>query len=120
MNTLPKYVVFGSLAEAEWSPTTVLPGDPVVTVAQLSRRPGRELQIHGSSWFGAALLAVGLVDTVRPPSRPRYCGRVGGCSSAAGLRLTRHEATPLGLLLLEYETTGPAPLAEFDGVAQFA
>ncbi|HZX03296.1 hypothetical protein [Kribbella sp.] len=38
---------------------------------------------------------------------------------AAGLRLTRHEATPSGLLLLEYETVGAAPVGEYEGVSAF-
>lgn len=124
MNTLPKYVVSSILTEGEWNPTTVLPGDPVVTVGELLRKPGRELQIHGSSRLGDALLAAGLVDTVRLAVAPTVLrtGRrlLAGAGPAAGLRLTRHEATPNGLLLLEYEVTGPAPLAEFDGVSQFA
>jgi hypothetical protein len=31
-----------------------------------------------------------------------------------------HEVTGNGLLLLEYEATGVAPVAEYDGVAAFA
>ncbi|MEU4433169.1 dihydrofolate reductase family protein [Nocardia rhamnosiphila] len=124
MNTLPKYVVSSSLTEGEWEPTTVLAGDPVATVGELLRRPGRELQIHGSSRLGDALLAAGLVHTVRLAVAPTVLrtGRrlLTGAGPATGLRLARHEATPSGLLLLEYEVTGPAPLAEFDGVSQFA
>ncbi|WP_063036392.1 dihydrofolate reductase family protein [Nocardia grenadensis] len=124
MNTLPKYVVSDTLSDAEWNPTIVLPGDPVATVAELLRRPGRELQIHGSSRLGDALLAAGLVDTVRLVVAPTVLrtGRrlLAGAGPATGLRLAGHEATPRGLLLLEYEVTGPAPLAEFDGVAQYA
>ncbi|MEV0161830.1 hypothetical protein [Nonomuraea fuscirosea] len=32
---------------------------------------------------------------------------------------TRHEATPNGLLLLEYETTGQAAQAAYEGVTAF-
>jgi hypothetical protein len=37
----------------------------------------------------------------------------------AGLRLVRHEATATGLLLLEYEGAGAAPVAEYEGVTAF-
>ncbi|MBF6351631.1 dihydrofolate reductase family protein [Nocardia flavorosea] len=123
MNALPKYVVSGTLATGIWAPTTVLPGDPVATVADLLRRPGRELQVHGSSRLGDTLLAAGLVETVRLAVAPTVLrsGRrlLAGAGPATALRLTRHEATDLGLLLLEYDVVGAAPLAEYDGVTQF-
>ncbi|GGL41662.1 hypothetical protein GCM10011588_65420 [Nocardia jinanensis] len=101
----------------------MLPGDPVVSVGELLRRPGRELQIHGSSYLGDALLAAGLVHTVRLTVAPTVLrtGRrlLAGTGPATGLQLSRHEVTDSGLLLLEYEVTGSAPLAEFDGLTQF-
>ncbi|MBJ8348357.1 dihydrofolate reductase family protein [Antrihabitans sp. YC2-6] len=123
MNGLPKYVVSNTLSEGSWNPTTVLAGDPVVSVAELKRKSGRELQIHGSSRLGNSLLSAGLVDTVRLVVAPTVLrtGRrlLTDAGPAIGLRLTRHESTGHGLLLLEYDVTGPAPLAEFDGVTQF-
>ena len=123
MNGLPKYVVSNTLSEGSWNPTTVLAGDPVVSVAELKRKSGRELQIHGSSRLGNSLLSAGLVDIVRLVVAPTVLrtGRrlLTDAGPAIGLRLTRHESTGQGMLLLEYDVTGPAPLAEFDGVTQF-
>ncbi|QKW51306.1 dihydrofolate reductase family protein [Streptomyces buecherae] len=123
MNTLPKYVVSNTLTEGTWQPTTVLRGDPARTVAELRARPGRELQIHGSARLGDALLAAGLVDTLRLVVAPTVLrtGRrlLTGPGTPSGLRLAHHEATPNGLLLLEYETTGQAPLGTYEGVAAF-
>ncbi|GAA3643392.1 dihydrofolate reductase family protein [Nonomuraea antimicrobica] len=124
MNALPKYVVSSTLTEGAWHPTTVLSGNPVRTVAELKERPGRELQIHGSARLGDTLLAAGLVDTVRLVVAPTVLrtGRrlLGVPGAASGLRLVRHEATPNGLLLLEYETTGPATQGVYEGVTAFA
>jgi dihydrofolate reductase len=124
MNALPKYVVTSTLSEGSWDPTTVLPGDPVQTVAALKSRPGRELQVHGSARLGAALLSAGLVDTLRLVVAPAVLGAgrrlVTHPSDSVGLRLARHEATATGLLLLEYETTGRAPLADYAGVTALA
>ncbi|RSN70840.1 dihydrofolate reductase family protein [Actinomadura sp. WAC 06369] len=121
MNSLPKYVVTGTLTEGSWHPTTVLGGDPVRTVAELKARPGRELQIHGSARLGDALLAAGLVDTLRLVVAPVVLrsGRrlVSGAGESSGLRLLRHEATPNGLLLLEYEVAGRARRGAYEGVA---
>ncbi|WP_217195432.1 dihydrofolate reductase family protein [Streptomyces buecherae] len=123
MNTLPKYVVSNTLTEGTWHPTTVLRGDPARAVAELRARPGRELQIHGSARLGDALLAAGLVDTLRLVVAPTVLrtGRrlLTGPGAPSGLRLAHHEATPNGLLLLEYETTGQAPLGTYEGVAAF-
>ncbi|MGC4955935.1 dihydrofolate reductase family protein [Actinomadura citrea] len=123
MNTLPKYVVSNTLTEGTWNPTTVLAGDPVQTVADLKARPGRELQIHGSSRLADSLLSAGLVDTLRLVVAPVVVrsGRrlLNAQGTPNGLRLVRHEATPAGLLLLEYETTGQALRGRYEGVAAF-
>ncbi|TMR99995.1 dihydrofolate reductase family protein [Nonomuraea basaltis] len=123
MNALPKYVVSNTLTEGTWHPTTVLKGDPLQTVAELKARPGRELQIHGSARLADALLPAGLIDTLRLVVAPTVlrAGRrlLTGPGATSGLRLVHHEATPNGLLLLEYETTGEAPQGEYDGVTAF-
>ncbi|HEY1179682.1 MAG TPA: dihydrofolate reductase family protein [Phytomonospora sp.] len=120
MNSLPKYVVTNTLTEGNWEPTTVLRGDPVETVGELKRRPGRELQIHGSARLGAFLLRSGLVDTVRLVVAPTVIGagrRLFEAGEPAGLRLTGQEATPKGLLLLEYDVVGAAPVGAYGGVS---
>ncbi|MET0235134.1 MAG: dihydrofolate reductase family protein [Kibdelosporangium sp.] len=120
MNSLPKYVVSNTLTAGDWQPTTVLRGDPTQTVREFEQRPGREIQIHGSARLGNALLAAGLVDTLRVVVAPVVIGSgrrlLTHPSSATGLRLVRHEATPQGLLLLEYETAGAARTAAYEGV----
>ncbi|MFD0688068.1 dihydrofolate reductase family protein [Actinomadura fibrosa] len=124
MNALPKYVVTNTLTEGAWQPATVLKGDPVQTVADLKARPGRELQIHGSARLGDTLLAAGMVDVLRLVVAPTVLrtGRrlLAGPGATSGLRLVHHEATDNGLLLLEYETTGEAPRAGYEGLAAFA
>jgi dihydrofolate reductase len=123
MNSLPKYVVTNTLTEGSWHPTTVLRGDPVQTVGELKAQPGRELQIHGSARLGSALLAAGLVDTLRLVVAPAVTGSgrrlLDHPSGPVGLRLVRHEVTVNGLLLLQYETVGAAPVAEYEGVTAF-
>jgi dihydrofolate reductase len=121
MNALPKYVVTSTLTEAAWGPVTVLHGDPTRTVAALKSQPGRELQVHGSARLGAALLSAGLVDTLRLVVAPAIIGAgrrlLTHPSDSVGLALVRHEATAGGLLLLEYETIGAAPRADYTGVS---
>ncbi|WP_084964891.1 dihydrofolate reductase family protein [Thermoactinospora rubra] len=123
MNSLPKYVVTNTLTEGSWHPTTVLRGDPVRTVGELKARPGRELQIHGSARLGNALLAAGLVDTLRLVVAPTVTGSgrrlLDHPGEPLGLRLVHHEVTANGLLLLQYETAGAAPVGEYEGVTAF-
>ncbi|MCG5443733.1 dihydrofolate reductase family protein [Micromonospora sp. NIE79] len=123
MNSLPKYVVTNTLAEGGWHPTTLLRGDPIHTVGELKGQPGRELQIHGSARLGKALLAAGLVDTLRLVVAPTVAGSgrrlLDQPGASVGLRLVHHEATAKGLLLLEYEHVGTAPVGEYQGATTF-
>ena len=121
MNALPKYVVSNTLSRGNWSPTTVLRGDAAESVASLKSAEGGEAQIHGSSTLAASLLAAGLVDTIRLAVAPAVVGEgrrlFGGAGIDAGFRLVTHTATSSGLLLLEYQAAGAAPLAQYAGVS---
>ena len=123
MNVLPKYVVTSTLTRADWHPATLLPGDPIRSVGELKARPGRELQIHGSARLGRTLLSAGLVDTLRLVVAPTVVGSgrrlFDHPGAPVGLGLARHEVTPNGLLLLEYERAGAAPVGRYEGVAAF-
>jgi dihydrofolate reductase len=123
MNSLPKYVVTSTLTEASWHPTTVLRGDAVQAVGELKAQPGRELQIHGSARLGNALLAAGLVDMLRLVVAPTVVGSgrrlLEHPNESVGLRLVEQEVTPNGLVLLQYEAAGVAPVAEYEGVTAF-
>jgi dihydrofolate reductase len=111
LNGLPKFVASHDLTGAEWAPTTILSGDVTSQVAELKRRPGRELQIHGSAQLAQSLLAAGLIDELRLVIAPVVVGTGrrlfpdGG--APAGLRLVDNETTPGGLAIHVYESAGP-------------
>jgi dihydrofolate reductase len=117
LNGRPKYVATRGTVAADWSPTTVLNGDVVAQVAELKRRPGRELQIHGSAQLAQSLLAADLIDEVRLVVAPVVVGQGrrlfpdGG--APAGLRLVEHATTPGGLAVLVYEWAGPPEYATY-------
>lgn len=120
MNGLPKYVVSNTLDEGTWAPTTVLRGDITESVAALKARSGREVQVHGSAQLAASLLDAGLADILRLVIAPVVIGqgrRLFTGTTDTGFRMTDHQVTPSGLAVLEYEVTGPAELADYQGVA---
>jgi dihydrofolate reductase len=121
MNALPKYVVSRTLTRGDWAPTTVLAD--LDGVRDLAARPGREAQVHGSARLGGALLAEGLVDVLRLVVAPTVLGSgrrlLTGTGAPVGMKPTRHELTPTGLLLLEYETAGAGLRGDYAGMAAF-
>ncbi|MFE7758932.1 dihydrofolate reductase family protein [Streptomyces sp. NPDC057429] len=110
LNGLPKYVASHSLTEAGWEPTTILSGDIPAQVAALKRRPGRELQIHGSARLARSLLAAGLIDELRLVIAPVVVGAgrrlFPDDGAPAGLRLLSNGTTSGGLAIHVYESTG--------------
>ncbi|BCB75601.1 dihydrofolate reductase family protein [Phytohabitans flavus] len=119
LNGLPKFVASRTLTSAEWAPSTILSGDLATEVAALKRRPGRELQVHGSAELAQSLLAAGLVDEFRLVIAPVVLGHgrrlfpVGG--APAGLRVTRNETTPGGLVIQVFETIGAPRYGTYPG-----
>ena len=101
----------------------MLRGDPIETVGELKAQPGRELQIHGSARLADALLSAGLVDTIRLVIAPTMLGSgrrlLTHPGPSTGLRLAHQETTKTGLLMVEYETSGDASVAEYGGVTGF-
>jgi dihydrofolate reductase len=62
LDTKPKYVASTTIADPEWSGTSVLSGDLATAIADLKAKPGGELQVHGSGALIRWLLENDLVD----------------------------------------------------------
>ncbi|MGK5530732.1 dihydrofolate reductase family protein [Streptomyces sp. URMC 129] len=97
LNSLPKYVASQTLTTAEWANTTILSGDVPARVAELKKRPGREIGISGSAELAQSLLAEGLIDEVRLLVHPVVLG--------AGKKLFPENGAPLAMRLLRTATT---------------
>ncbi|WP_369259536.1 MULTISPECIES: dihydrofolate reductase family protein [unclassified Streptomyces] len=78
MNSFKKYVVSGTLAEADvtaWNNTTLIPGaDAVARVRELHESDGGDLSIMGSPTLVRTLLHEGLVDELRLMRMPVILG----------------------------------------------
>jgi dihydrofolate reductase len=97
LNNLPKHVASRTLKEVTWSGSTLIEGDVVEAVAELKRRPGLELQVHGSGNLAQTLIQHGLVDEYRLLTYPVVLG--------AGRRLFADGARPAAVRLVESRTT---------------
>lgn len=124
MNSLHKYVATRTLAHGDWEPTTVLTGDVEAQVADLRSRPGRDLQVHGSSVLAQSLFAAGLVDELRLVVAPVVVGQGrrlfpdGG--PPLGFELTSSRTTTRGLTIQVFEAQGTPEFATYAGVSQWA
>jgi len=110
MNSVPKYVVSGSLTDddvAKWSPTTIIrPAELEQKVAELRAQPGDDVNIMGSVTVARALLAADLVDELDLLIEPIVLG--GGKrifpddGTARRFELTDMERASTGVLCTRY------------------
>jgi dihydrofolate reductase len=112
LNGLPKHVASTTLRDPSWAGSVVIDGDLAQSVAELKRRDGRELQIHGSPHLARSLMAHDLIDTFRLLTFPVVLGRgrrlFGDGVPPTALRHTAAAMTPSGVALHTYELEGRA------------
>lgn len=106
INHVDKFVATSTPLTQTWANTTVIDSGLSEFVAQLKRRPGGDIGVHGSIALTQSLLREDLVDELRLAVAPVLHGR-GRRLFADGppsrLTLTRHAATPAGYLLLDFQ-----------------
>jgi dihydrofolate reductase len=77
INGAPKYVVTGTLSDADitWAPTTrIEPKDLVPAISKLREQPGRDVNVMGSSQLVRALMQHDLVDELNLMIEPIVLG----------------------------------------------
>lgn len=118
LNSLPKYVVSKTLDKVEWNNSTLIKGDVAEEVAKLKRRPGKELQVHGSGELAQTLMQHDLVDEYRLWFYPVVLGsgkrlfREGGVAKA--LRLVSSNTTSTGVVVNSYQPIGKVKYGSFE------
>ncbi len=110
LNGRPKYVVSKTLDRVEWNNSTLIKGDVVEEIARLKRRPGREIQVHGSSTLAQTLIKNDLIDEYRLWFYPVVLGsgkRLFGTGSVpTALRLVDTKTTSTGVVIHTYQRAG--------------
>jgi dihydrofolate reductase len=108
-NTMPKYVVSSTLAEPEWTNSTVLRGDVAEEVAKLKREHEGDIVVHGSAQLVQTLIELDLVDELRLMVFPVALGTgkrlFGETSDKKPLRLVDSKVVGDGVSILIYEPT---------------
>ncbi|HEV3479608.1 MAG TPA: dihydrofolate reductase family protein [Gaiellaceae bacterium] len=118
LNNLPKYVASRTLEEVTWSGSKLIEGDVVEAVGELKRKPGRELQVHGSGNLAQTLIKHGLVDEYRLLTYPVVLGAgrrlFADGSRPAALRLVDTRTTSTGVTITVYEAAGEPTFGSFE------
>lgn len=118
LNRLPKHVVSTTLADLSWSGASLVEGDPIEAIAELKRRPGGELQIHGSVILTQSLLAAGLIDRhhllVFPVALRSGARLFDGPVPPTKYRLEASATTASGVQLLTYVADGAPVTGSFE------
>ena len=113
LHTKPKYVASTTLTDPRWANTTVLSGDLLAAVRELKAKQGGELQVHGSGVLFRWLLDNNLVDEINLFTFPVVVGQGTRLFAATGpdiaLDLVDSQATPSGVTIQVYRTTGRRP-----------
>jgi dihydrofolate reductase len=73
-NTMPKYVVSGTLTDPDWNNTTVITGDVPAQAAALKERVDGDIQVPGSIRLVQELIEHDLVDEIHLMTFPVILG----------------------------------------------
>lgn len=105
INNVEKYVAATTPLTKTWEHVSEVEGDLASFVANLKRRSGGDIGVHGSITLVQSLLELGLIDELRlvvAPHLQNHGRRLFDRGIPTRLTLTSHSVSPAGYLLLNY------------------
>jgi dihydrofolate reductase len=116
-NKCTKYVATRTGARLDWKNSQSLGSDVVATLKELKKSDGPDLLIQGSSDLVQTLLTHSLIDEFSLLIYPLLLGKgkrlFGSGTIPAGLKLTRSQAFPGGVIMATYEPAGAVKTGSF-------
>jgi dihydrofolate reductase len=116
LNSLPKFVASRTRRTFDWNNTTLV-RDVVKEAAEIKRRFGREVQVHGSCGLAQTLIQGDLVDEYRLLVFPVLLGTgkrlFGSGAVPRTLRLVRSSTTSTGVVVSVYRPAGSLKTGSF-------
>jgi dihydrofolate reductase len=107
LNSLPKYVVSSTLAEARWNNSTVLKGEVVNEVSKLKQELDGDIVVYASCQLVRTLMEHDLVDELRLTVYPVVLGAgerlFGETSDKKSMRLINARTLGDDLVFLTYQ-----------------
>jgi dihydrofolate reductase len=111
MNALRKYVVSTTLTDPDWHNTTVIDGDPIEAVRDLTQQPGADIVQYGFGSVSHALMAAGLLHELRLWVHPFFVGTgtagdlIHRAGSAGRFDLVDSTSLDTGIVILTYRSS---------------
>jgi dihydrofolate reductase len=107
MNSMPKYVVGGTLGDEPWEGAKLLGGDFLAEIKSLRATSGGDLLLSGSARVFNACHGARIIDLYRFMVHPVILGTgrrlFDETSTESTLKLVREERFETGIVILEYE-----------------
>jgi dihydrofolate reductase len=107
LNSMPKYVVSGTLTDAKWSNATLIKGNVTTEIAKLKQQIGGEILVYASYQLVHTLIENDLADELRLVIFPVVLGGgerlFGETSDKKPMRLVNASTIGDGLAFVTYE-----------------
>ena len=118
LNSTRKHVASRTLDSVDWNNSTLITGGVAEYVAELKRRDGPEIQVHGSVGLIQTLLEHDLIDEYRLWIFPLVLGKgkrfFGAGTIPGGMKLVDSAVSKTGVTINTYERAGDIDLGSFE------
>jgi class 3 adenylate cyclase/dihydrofolate reductase len=117
MNSIPKYVVSGSLRTAGWRNSIIIGGNPAEKIAELKQQPGGDILLFGSADLLNSLIKHDVIDEYRLMVFPVVLGSgkrlFRDATDVTHLQLADSRTFESGVTVLTYRPADRVPSSKY-------